>query len=59
LRRNPVRLRSNTQKPIPSVAAVTGKTGFKRKARSSMRRMQRDPGEIRSLFQKNTLKYAA
>jgi Predicted nucleotide-binding protein containing TIR-like domain len=30
--------------------AVTGKTGFKRKVRSSMRRLQNDPGKIRSFY---------
>jgi hypothetical protein len=38
--------------------AVTGKTDFKRKVRSSMRR-QNDPGKIRSFYQKQSLKYAA
>ena len=39
--------------------AVTGKTDFKRKVRSSMRRLQNDPGKIRSFYQKQSLKYAA
>ena len=39
--------------------AVTGKTDFKRKVRSSMCRLQNDPGKIRSLYQKQSLKYAA
>ena len=39
--------------------AVTGKTDFKRKVRSSMRRLQSDPGKIRSFYQKQSLKYAA
>jgi transposase len=39
--------------------AVTGKTDFKHKVRSSMRRLQNDPGKIRSFYQKQSLKYAA
>jgi hypothetical protein len=39
--------------------AVTGKTDFKRKVRSSMRRLQNDPGKIRSFYQKQSLKYVA
>ena len=39
--------------------AVTGKTDFKRKVRSSTRRLQSDPGKIRSFYQKQSLKYAA
>ena len=39
--------------------AVTGKTEFERKVRSSMRRLQNDPGKIRSFYQKQSLKYAA
>jgi hypothetical protein len=31
--------------------AVTGKTDFKRKVRSSMRRLQNDPRKIRSFYQ--------
>ena len=39
--------------------AVTGKDDFKRKVRSSMRRLQNNPGKIRSFYQKPSLKYAA
>jgi uncharacterized protein (DUF934 family) len=39
--------------------AVTGKDGFNRKARSSMRQSQNNPGKIRSFYQKPSLKYAA
>jgi transposase len=39
--------------------AVIGKDDFKRKVRSSMRRLQNDPGKIRSFYQKQSLKYAA
>ena len=39
--------------------AVTDKDDFKRKVRSSMRRLQNDPGKIRSFYQKPSLKYAA
>jgi transposase len=36
--------------------AVTDKTDFKRKVRSCMRRLQNDPGKIRSFYQKQLLK---
>ncbi|MGO9233363.1 MAG: IS630 family transposase [Methylocella sp.] len=39
--------------------AVTGKTDFKRKVRSFMRRLQNNPGKIPSFYQKQSLKYAA
>jgi len=39
--------------------AITGKTDFKRKVRSSMRCLQNNPGKIRSFYQKQSLKYAA
>jgi hypothetical protein len=39
--------------------AVTGKIDFERKVRSSMRRLQNDPGKICSFNQKQSLKYAA
>jgi hypothetical protein len=39
--------------------AITGKTDFKCKVRSSMRRLQNDPGKICSFYQKPSLKYAA
>ncbi len=38
---------------------VTGRTGFQRKVRSSMRQLQNGPGKIISFFQKPSLKYAA
>ncbi|MGH6821474.1 MAG: IS630 family transposase, partial [Methylocella sp.] len=38
---------------------ITGKDDFKRKVRSSMRRLQNDPGKIRSFYQKPSLEYAA
>jgi hypothetical protein len=39
--------------------AVTAKTDFKHKVRSSMRRVQNNPGKIRSFYQKQSLIYAA
>ena len=39
--------------------AVIGKDDFKCKVRSSIRRLQSDPGKIRSFYQKKSLKYAA
>jgi hypothetical protein len=38
---------------------VTGKTDFRRKVRSSMLRVQNDPGKICSFYQKQFLNYAA
>jgi hypothetical protein len=39
--------------------AITGKDDLNRKVRSSVRRLQCDPGKIRSFHQKTSLKYAA
>jgi transposase len=39
--------------------AITDKTDFKIKVRSSMRQLQNDPEKIRSFYQKPSLKYAA
>jgi hypothetical protein len=39
--------------------AVTGKTDFKQKIRSSMSRLQNNSRKIRSFYQKRSLKYAA
>jgi len=48
-------LKVDTVGPI----AVTGKTDFKQKIRSSMRRLQNNTRKIRSFYQKWSLKYAA
>ena len=39
--------------------AISDKTDFKIKVRSSMRQLQNDPEKIRSFYQKPSLKYAA